>query len=128
MSDVSHIVPDAVFYVRAQQEDTVHRNPLSMEYIEIPQHEIEIPILVVEYVKTNLLVDDGGCRHLDHLLMAMSSASDLYKTLKISVAPVFGLLVDRDEVSLFAATWCDFPVCTSSSQYCSSIIQRLHFR
>jgi hypothetical protein len=62
---------------------------------------INVLILVVEYVKTNLFADDGVTSHQDHLLVAMSSTSGLYKTLGISLIPVFGLLVDRVEVALF---------------------------
>jgi hypothetical protein len=133
ISDVSHIVPDAVFYVRAlerrlfqnsEEGDTFHESQLSIKYNEEPPQageKISVPLLVVEYVKTSLLVNDGVYRHLDHLLMAMSSASGFYKSLGISHVPVFGLLVDRDEATLFAASERDFPVCKYSSQYCSTI-------
>jgi hypothetical protein len=82
------------------EQKNAQQNQLIIEY-DGPlfglQHDINVPILVVEYVKTNLFVDDGVSRHQDHLLMAMSSASGLYKTLGISLIPVFGLLVDRVE-------------------------------
>ena len=95
------------------EQRNTQQNQLIIEYDEPLlglQHDINVPILVVEYVKTNLFADDGASRHRDHLLMAMSSASGLYKTLGISLIPVFGLLVDRVESTLFMGWECDHPV------------------
>ena len=106
------------------EQRTTQQNQLRIEY-DGPlfgiQHDITVPILVVEYVKTNLFADEGVCRHQDHLLMAMSSVSALYKTLGISLkCPVFGLLVDRVESSLFTAWECDYPVYLQFSRFCTA--------
>lgn len=98
---------------RCSEQGNTLQNQLTIEYDEPLagiQHDINVPILVVEYVKTNLFADDGVSRHHDHLLMAMSSASGFYKTLGISLVPVFGLLVNRAEATLFAGWECDHPV------------------
>jgi hypothetical protein len=101
-----------VFYIHVNrtrlfpnpEQRDAQQNQLIIKYDEPPfslQHDIYVSILVVEYVKTNLFAGDGVSRHHDHLLMAMSSASGLYKTLGIWLIPVFGLLVDRVELTLF---------------------------
>jgi len=70
---------------------------------DVVMDDIDVPILVVEYVKTNLFADNELSRHRDHLLMVMSSASAFYKTLGILLVALFGLLVERAEATLFAA-------------------------
>jgi hypothetical protein len=72
---------------------------------------IRIPILMIEYVKTGPEIADGLERHLDHLLMAMASATAFNVFLKIDL-PVFGFLIDRTRVLVYTA----WPAETSDAQ------------
>jgi len=66
--DASHIVPDTVFYVctlgtllvrSLEQGNTIYQHQLTIGPRLDKSEDINVPILVVEYVKTNLLVGDG---------------------------------------------------------------------
>jgi hypothetical protein len=57
---------------------------------------------MIEYVKTRPEIADGLERHLDHLLMAMASATAFNVFLKIDL-PVFGFLIDRTRVLVYTA-------------------------
>lgn len=114
-TDPLHILVDAVFYLSmpALPDNEMLRGHLTVEYQPpgeyLPSDTMKVPILIVEYVKTNAFYGDGTDRHKDHLIMAMTSASALYRSLRIS-EPVFGLLIDRTEVYLLVGWRHDFSV------------------
>jgi hypothetical protein len=66
-----------------------------------------VPLMIVEYVKTNVFACDGQRQHPDHLRMAMISALGLLRAHRISDrVGIFGLLIDRHRGHLYFA-WRD---------------------
>jgi hypothetical protein len=61
-----------------------------------------IPLMVVEYVKTEINCSEGEALHENHLAAAMSLATRLYGFLELDF-PVFGLLVNRYNITFYAA-------------------------
>lgn len=61
---------------------------------------VRIPMLIVEYVKTDPFVLRGPSLHLAHLAMSMKTAIGLRRTFHIDGPPVIGLLIDRGKVTM----------------------------
>ncbi|TDL20495.1 hypothetical protein BD410DRAFT_899603 [Rickenella mellea] len=106
--DSSYVVPDTVFLVEVDdliedfdlRTDFLEYMTINFENLYPPPQRLQVPFLIVEYVKTNLDHVGGIDGHRDHLLMAMSSATGFYGALGI-VLPVFGLLANRYEATLY---------------------------
>lgn len=101
---VSYIIPDAVFHVPLNNTLVQPIYQLHLDVARLAHYIIWLPILIVEYVKSSVDVDEGRVKHYLHLMMCMVAAAKLYEVLGMPLhIPLFGLLVERWKVHLVCA-------------------------
>jgi len=110
-SDPSHLIVDSVFSISIPVSGVLDEfaRQVSLEKSSFPEVSdspvITVPWLIVEYVKFSEGSSVARSVHETHLAAAFEVALRMYQSLGLDM-PVFGILVDRLEVQVFAAAAC----------------------
>jgi len=108
-TDPSHLIIDSVFSVSLpvskDREEFAHQMSLEKERPSYPPGlpAITVPFFIVEYVKFSWGSSRAQGVHEGHLAGAFEVALGMYESLGLEL-PIFGILVDRLVIKLFAAS------------------------